>query len=676
MSALNGVEGLALFKEKSPDIVLIDIDMPILDGFGTCSFIRELPDGKNTPLLVMTGTEDAERIAKSYSSGATDFVVKPINWKVLIHRLHYMVKASNVLHKLKKSESRLSKAQQMAKLGHWEWNNTEDKLFWSPEIYEIFELDHQQFVPSHQRFLDMIHVADQIYIEEAYNKVLRNQLPELIEFRIITGSNNQRFIAQQIEAVIDQNQQISGLTGTIQDITERKDYEDQIRKLAYYDEITALPNRTYFLELLSKTLELSKRNKRNFVVLFVDLDGFKGINDTYGHHTGDLLLKEIAKRLTESLRRSDVTSRYLPEQDYEADIARLGGDEFTIILNDIKQRQDAVVAAENILRWLSEPFLLGEQRIYTGASIGIAYYPEDGDDGETLLKNADIAMYHAKKSGKGVYQFFHNSMNIKAQKRQEMETLMHQAVAKNELRLYYQPIIDANTNQLIGAEALMRWESPDLGFLLPGDFIPLAEENGLIIKLGEWAIRDVCRQHKEWRQQGMGHLTIAVNLSSLQFNQITFIPMVKAILAEYALDPGFLVFEVTESIIMADTEKMLATLWQLKEIGIKLSIDDFGTGYSSLSYLKNFPLDSLKIDRSFVKDLPGNIDDSAIVNAILALANTLSLNTIAEGVETTEQRAFFEQSTCKSIQGFLFSEPMPSQEFKKYWLSEAHKKVE
>ncbi|MGZ8153301.1 MAG: putative bifunctional diguanylate cyclase/phosphodiesterase, partial [Methylovulum sp.] len=288
-------------------------------------------------------------------------------------------------------------------------------------------------------------------------------------------------------------------------------------------------------------------------------------------------------------------------------------------------------------------------------------------DCETLLKNADVAMYHAKKSGKGHYQFFHNSMNIKARKRQEMETLMHRAIANNELRLFYEPIVDAASSQLIGAEALIRWESPQLGFLYPDNFIPLAEENGMIIKLGEWAIRQVCSEYPLWRQQDMGHLTISVNVSGLQFNQSGFVAMVEKILTEYQVAPGFLVFELTENTIMSNSVKMMSSLLALKKLGVKLSIDDFGTGYSSLSYLKQFPLDFLKIDKSFVKDLPANSEDAAIVNAILAVANTLNLHTIAEGVETEQQRVFFENNTCQAIQGYLFAKPMLIDEFKKYW---------
>ncbi|MDD5462847.1 MAG: EAL domain-containing protein [Methylococcales bacterium] len=665
----NGLAGIDVFKRHSPDIVLVDIEMPEMDGFTTCSGIRNVPGGQNTPLLMVTGTADAERIEKSYLAGATDFIVKPINWQVLIHRLRFMVKASRVFLQLEKSESRLSKAQQMARLGHWEFKIADNKLYWSDEIYKIFERNSHSFIPDQSSFLNMVHAADRLHVEEGFEKAIKNNTGITIEYRITTGTGRQRFVGQQIEVVENQIKGVVALTGTIQDITERKDHENQVRHLAYYDVVTGLPNRTSFLELLSKALELAKRNERSFAVLFLDLDGFKGVNDTYGHHVGDLMLKEISGRLTEGLRRSDVASRYLYHQNYIVDVARLGGDEFTILLNELTQPEDAAIAARNILKWIAEPILLENHKVFSGASIGIALFPQDGQDGETLLKNADVAMYHAKKMGKGNFQFFHDFMNVKARKRMELENCMHQAVSNNELHLYYQPVINVVSGELIGAEALMRWDSPQLGFLYPADFIPLAEESGMILKFGEWAMHEVCRHYKDWQKEGMGYLSIAINLSSLQFNQISLIPMLKEILDEYQLDPSFLVFELTETIIMADSEKMLGTLLELKKMGIRLSIDDFGTGYSSLSYLKRFPLDSLKIDRSFIKDLSTNSEDAAIVNAILALATALNLHVIAEGVETDLQKQFLQNTSCQAVQGYLFAKPMPMTEFQEYWQS-------
>jgi diguanylate cyclase (GGDEF)-like protein/PAS domain S-box-containing protein len=668
ISCFDGMKGIEAFKEHAPHIVMIDIEMPNMDGFETCAQIRSLPMGKNTPLVMMTVTEDPQRIAQSYSAGATDFVVKPINWKVLAQRLHYMVKASNNLHKLAESELRLSKAKKMARLGDWEWQANDEILYWSNEIYSMVELDRHEIIPNTNNFNDFIHPADLPYVRQHLRKAIKTKKAGTIEFRIITSRKRERFVSQQIETITNHKGLLTGLTGTIQDISERKDQENKIRYLAYYDEVTQLPNRIFFLTFLAKTIALSARNTRNFAILFLDLDGFKGINDTYGHHAGDLLLKEISRRLTEGLRCSDFASRYYFDHfDHKVDVARLGGDEFIILLNELAHPEDAATVAERIQSWIAEPVSLGDRLVHIRASIGIAVFPHDGEDSETLLKNADIAMYCAKKMGKGHYAFFHEEMASKAKKRLEMETYMHHAVANNELRLHYQPVVDVLSGQLIGAEALLRWESPKLGFLPPKDFISLAEENGMIIQFGEWALREVCRQYKAWQKQGLGDLSIAVNLSSLQFNQSSFIPMVANIIQELGVNPAFLTFELTESMIMSDTDNMLKKLDALKSLGIKLALDDFGTGYSSLRYLNRFPLDSLKIDRSFVKELPASVDAAAIVSAILALAHALNLNTVAEGVETQQQNAFLQKTSCNAVQGYYFSKPMPIAEFQAYW---------
>ncbi|MEQ1486792.1 EAL domain-containing protein [Methyloglobulus sp.] len=661
ISCFDGIEGIAAFKEFSPDIVMLDIEMPIIDGIATCAEICKCSN--NTPIAIMTVTADEEKIAQSYAAGATEFIIKPINWQILGYRLHTMLKAS----KLAESELRLSKAKQMAHLGDWKWQVNDDQVYWSDEIYSMLELDNHEFTPDTHNFKKFVHTADMPYVGRHLQKAIKTKEAANVEFRIITSKKQERFVAQQIEGIENHKAQRTGLIGTVQDITERKVQENKIRHLAYYDEVTQLPNRIFFLKFLAKTLELTKRSKRNFAVLFLDLDGFKGINDTYGHQAGDLLLKEISRRLTEGLRCSDLASRYFDHFDHKVDVARLGGDEFTVLLNDLARPEDAGIVAERIHRWITEPVALGDRLVHVGVSTGIAVFPHDGENAEALLKNADIAMYHAKKTGKGHYQFFREEMALKAKKRLEMETYMHHAVAKNELRLHYQPVMDVLSGQMVGAEALLRWESPQLGFLPPNDFISLAEENGLINQFGEWAIREACRQHQVWQQQGQGDLTIAVNLSSLQFNQSSFIPMVAGIIQEFDINPAFLTFELTESMIMADTESMLKKLNNLKSLGIKLALDDFGTGYSSLRYLNRFPLDTLKIDRSFVKELPENPDSSAIVNAILALAKALNLKTVAEGVETIQQNTFLQNTTCDAVQGYYFSKPMPVEEFQNYW---------
>ena len=666
ISCHDGQQGIDLFKSVNPTIVMVDIEMPVMDGIQTCVEIRKLPAGENTPVVMMTVTEDPEKIAQCYAAGATDFVVKPINWKILIHRLHYMAKANGNLHKLAKSELRLAKAKKMARLGNWEWQRNQRQLLWSDEIFSMLERTKSELTPTVDNFKDYINVADTAYVNRCLRKAIHAKTADTIEFRVVTASQRERYVSQQIEPVLDERARLVGLIGTVQDITERKKQENKIWHLAYYDEITQLPNRVFFLTFLTKTIELAQRNANTFAILFLDLDGFKGINDTYGHQAGDLLLREVSLRLTEGLRCSDMTSRFFDHFDQKIDVARLGGDEFIILLNNLARPEDAATVAERIQGWISQPVKLGDRQAHIGVSMGIAIFPLDGDDAGTLLKNADIAMYHAKKLGKGHYQYFHEGMAQKAKKRLEMESFMHKAVVNNELRLHYQPIMDIANGRLIGAEALLRWENPHLGFLPPSDFIPLAEENGMINQFGEWAIREVCRQYRLWQQIGLGDLTIAVNLSSLQFNQPSFIPMIAKIIDDFNVNPAFLTFELTETMIMADTDNMLKKLRDLKSLGIKLAIDDFGTGYSSLRYLNRFPLDILKIDRSFVQELP-NADAAAIVKAILALAKSMNLVTVAEGVETLQQKSFLQNTSCDAVQGYYFSRPMPVPNFERYW---------
>jgi predicted signal transduction protein with EAL and GGDEF domain len=578
-----------------------------------------------------------------------------------------MIEASKNLTKLRQSEMRLSKAKKMAKLGDWEWSLKNGSLYWSDEIYDLIEANKQDFEIDTRNFKKFVHRADLPFVNKKIKEIIARKEAADLEFRIVTAKNHERFVTQQIEPVENAQKKLTGLIGTVQDITDRKEQEIKIRHLAYYDEVTELPNRIFFLTFLAKTIEISQRNQRTFAIMFLDLDGFKGINDTYGHQIGDELLKNISDRLTNELRCSDLTSRYFDHYDNKMDVARFGGDEFIILLNEIANPEDAGLVAERIQRCINQPVTLGERTVHIGVSIGIATYPADGHDSTTLLKHADIAMYHAKKMGKSHYQFFREEMATKAKKRLKMESYMHLAVSKNELRLHYQPVVDVETGRLIGVEALMRWQHPVLGFLPPNDFISLAEENGIIIRFGEWAIREVCRQYKLWQESGISGITVSVNLSSLQFNQPNFISMVSGIFKEFDMDPRFIIFELTESMIMVDTDNILTKLKELKALGVKLSVDDFGTGYSSLRYLNRFPLDSLKIDRSFVRELPASSDAAAIVSAILALAKALNLKTVAEGVETLQQKNFLENSSCDALQGFYFSKPMPVEEFEYYF---------
>ena len=437
--------------------------------------------------------------------------------------------------------------------------------------------------------------------------------------------------------------------------------EDRIRRLAYFDDITGLPNRAFFKERLSQTLETARRHAWALALLFLDLDNFKRINDTLGHSIGDLLLVEVAKRLLVSLRTSDVIAQGHANRDSEQ-LARLGGDEFTLMLSELATAEDAGVVAARLLEVLSKPLTLAGHEITITASIGIAVYPNDGTDVETLLKSADMAMYFAKRKGRNAFQFYTEAMNSAALKRMTMENGLRRALEQSEISLNYQPQIDIATGRISGVEALARWHSAELGEISPADFIPLAEETGLILPIGDWVLRTACAQCKAWRDEGLALPRVAVNISVRQFAQDDFAAHVAAILAETGLDAAHLELEITESLLMKDGDAALAMLHELKQLGVQLAIDDFGTGYSSLSYLKQFPIDRLKIDRVFVQGVQSDAQDRAIAMAVIALADSMDLKVTAEGVETAGQFAFLGDRCCGEAQGFYLSRPLPTAE--------------
>lgn len=458
----------------------------------------------------------------------------------------------------------------------------------------------------------------------------------------------------------DQDEFIS-IVGVAQDITERKEAEAQVRHMAYYDNLTGLPNRVLFKERLKQALSLAQRYQRLSALMFLDLDNFKRINDTLGHKVGDLLLKEVADRLKYCVRDSDTVSRLSLENPANT-IARLGGDEFTIFLTELQHAEDPARVARRVLSELSRPFVLDGHEVFVTASLGITLSPFDSDDFDSLLKNADTAMYHAKYEGKNNFQFYRQSMNANALEKLELENDLRKALDQEDFLVYFQPQWNTRTGRMVGMEALVRWQHPDKGMVSPADFIPLAEETGLIIPLGEWVLRAACAQNKAWQMEGLPPVRVAVNLSGQQFKKQDLIDSVAQALQKSGLDPKYLELEITESIIMENVTSAQTMLEEFKKMGLRIAMDDFGTGYSSFGNLKLFPMDLIKIDTSFVKDVNSNPDNAAIVNAIIAMARSLKLEIIAEGVETVEQLRFLFDTGCPEVQGFLFSRPLPAEE--------------
>jgi len=438
--------------------------------------------------------------------------------------------------------------------------------------------------------------------------------------------------------------------------------QGRLNKLAFYDNLTGLPNRTLFLERLTQTLVQASRYQRKTGLLFIDLDNFKRVNDTLGHSVGDMLLKATADRLVYTLRKSDTVATVANPFDIETvdmEIAgRLGGDEFTIILPILQRSEDAATIAQRIAEQLGQPLFLGGHEIVITPSIGIAIYPEDGADVDTLIKNADMAMYYAKRVGPNMFKYFQESMNETALKRLTIENHLRQAFAHDEFSLHYQPQIDLSTGKVKGMEALLRWNNWELGEVPPVDFISIAEENGMIVEIGEWVIIAACEQFKAWLEQGITLQRISINVSVKQFNHPDFVKNLGKVLQDVALEPHYVELEITESLLVSETVKINEILISLKDLGVKTAIDDFGTGYSSLSRLKEMAIDCLKIDKSFVQGIHGGARDRSIVSAIIGMAKTMGLNVIAEGVETEGQADFLREKSCEEVQGYLFSRPM------------------
>ena len=662
----DGSEALAAFSRFRPDIVLLDVMMPGKDGYATCAEIREFPGGDDTQVLMMTGLNDIESIKRAYDVGSTDFITKPINWVVLGYRVHYMLRAKQAVDSLRRNEARFIDIQRIGRIGSWEWNIPENEFYCSEELFRIFTVDTIGFDATYESFLNSVHPLDREFVAESINEAISGRKTYNLDHRILLPNGGEKVVHAEAEISRNENGQPVWMAGIMQDITERKQAEAQIYNLAYFDSLTGLPNRLLFKEHLAHALAHAFRTKGVAAILFLDLDRFKYINDTLGHSIGDKLLQGVAERLLVCVRRSDIVGRD-EGGELNSSVARLGGDEFTVLLSDITNVQDAAKVSQRIISAVSQPFNLDNHEVIVTTSIGISLFPNDGNDIVTLIKNADTAMYHAKDLGRNNFQFYTQSMNASTLERLALENHLRKALERGEFLLYYQPQFDILTEEIIGVEALVRWKHRELGMVSPADFIPLAEETGLIIQIDEWVMHTACEQIRRWQGDGLPDITISVNLSGQHFIRENLLETVAGTLKETGLDPRFLELELTESVLMKNAKETVSTLRALKEMGLHISIDDFGTGYSSLSYLKRFPLDTLKIDRSFVQEITTDSDSAAITKAIIAMAHSLKLKVLAEGVETEEQLAFLRDHGCNALQGFLFSKPLPYDELVRFF---------
>lgn len=640
--ATNGHEGLLAFEAYKPDMVVTDILMPVMNGLEMAEKIKAI--SASTPIIVTTAFNETNFFLKAIDIGVDKYVIKPVNSDIL----------GDVL--LQCAHTMLSEVER--RLSSTVFDNSSDAIMVSDRHNRIISVNtafceitgytREDVLGKDPKMLSAGRQPHEFYLE------LWNSLREAGKWngeiwnRRKTGELYPEWLS--ISTVRNNQGEITHYVGIFSDITERKQAEERVRHLAHYDALTDLPNRTLFHDRLQQALIQAQRGHEQVAVMFIDLDRFKVINDTLGHSVGDLLLQAVAHRLTNCVRQGDT-------------VCRQGGDEFVILLPEIGRAEDAALVAQKILDSVSQPFFLDGHELHISSSIGISFFPSDGGTVEALMKNADVAMYRAKDLGRNNFQFYLSDMNARSFEKLALENNLRHALAHDELELYYQPLVDAGDGKLIGAEALLRWHHPELGLLHPAQFIPLAEETGMIVPIGEWVLRSACTQAQAWLKQGHAPLRMSVNLSARQFRQLDLAGSVRKILDETGFAAHSLELEVTESTLMQNIEENVMTLKDLKSMGIGIAVDDFGTGYSSLNYLKRLPIDTLKIDRSFVGDVTVNRDDAAIVNAIISLARSLALRVVAEGVENQEQQAFLEDHHCDEMQGYHFSHPLPAPQF-------------
>jgi len=677
VEAPGGERALALLRENAPDVIVLDAMMPGLDGFETCRAIRQLPGYENVPVLMLTGLDDDASITRAYQAGATDFFVKSTQWSLLAGRLHYLLRASRTRLELERSKSKLARAQDLARMGSFDWRRGERGeragLLLSSESLRVFGFGPNERIGL-RSLLRMVPQDERRSLLRQLHDALRHSSVLATDAPIVLLDGRQRIIHIEAEPDFNEHGQSAGYTGIVQDVTDRRQAEDKIRHLANFDALTGLPNRRQLIWRAERALEHARRLQHQFALLLIDLDRFKVINDTLGHGAGDELLVEVGRRLRACVRHSDQILEGAIEaagarshRALEA-VGRLGGDEFVALLPEVGEDADAERVSQRILDALREPIFVGGQECFVTASIGVAMYPRDGASVVDLLRNSDVAMYSVKSQGKNSSAIYSPQLAGRGREKLELETALHKAIERNELVLHYQPKIDVRGSKMVGAEALMRWKRGDK-LVPPGEFIPLAEDTGLIVPLSEWALREAARQARQWQQAFAFDDSIAVNLPSRLFERSDLVEHIHQCVTAVNVPHRVIQLEITEDNLMKELQNVIPSLHRLNEIGVEIAIDDFGTGYSSLAYLTTLPISELKIDRSFVRELGITPQSSAVVTAIIALARSLGLRVVAEGVETLRQMEVLHRLGCGVMQGFLFSRAVTAEELQR-WLEQ------
>ncbi|MGD8591012.1 MAG: EAL domain-containing protein, partial [Chromatiales bacterium] len=645
IEASSGQEALLQLEQSTPDLIMLDALMDDMDGFTLCGQLRRLPSHKVTPILMVTGLDDMDSVNRAFESGAAGFITKPLNYSILIHRIRFELRNARTTMALQESQKQLATAQRIARLGYWRWDSERDKLVIANHLADMLGISDTDCCDNLAGYLVNVHPGDRDFVRENIMTSVQGGALIPADYRILTRDNVELIIHQELALSPDSAHIV---LGTVQDITEQRTAEKRIRQLAYSDELTHLASRAYFYKHLEDMIKAAQRRDEHFALLYLDLDGFKDINDTLGHDVGDELLKIVAQRLQSALRDTDF-------------VARLSGDEFCVLVDHITDEYSSADVAIRCLDEINQPVNLGLQEIRPRCSIGIAHYPDDGQNLQSLLKAADSAMYSAKEDGKHRYAFYQPELTIQAEKRLEMEQELRQAIERGDLELHYQPQISLHTGSMVGVEALVRWRHASKGLIPPAEFIGVAERIGLIKLLGEWVLQAACRQLASWREQGLPSFRIAVNISPIHFQDPVLLETVEKVLHTNSLSPADLELEITESVVQT-TGKNMKMFKKLKKMGVQIAIDDFGTGYSSLASLKYLPIDCLKVDRLFITDMLKDPDSSIIMGTIVNVAHALDHSVIAEGVESQEQLKVLNGIDCDMVQGYFFSRPVIAEE--------------
>lgn len=638
-------------KQKPVDLVLLDIEMPEVSGLEALATLRAAFSPIELPIIMVTAKDQSEDVVKALELGANDYVTKPIDFPVALARIGTQLSHKRAQEALKESEERYALAARGANDGLWDWNLVTNTIYFSPRWKAMLGYQETEIGENPDEWVGRIHDADRERVLDEISLHQKQASPHFeSEHRMLHKDGSFRWMLSRGLAVQNASGKPLRMAGSLTDITEAK----------VSDPLTGLPNRLLFIDRLGRAIQHERRHKDHlFAVLFFDLDGFKMINDSLGHLIGDQLLVGVANRLERCLRSGDTVARIC----HGFTMARLGGDEFTVLLEDLKDPADAKKAAERLMKELASPFVLAGKEVFTSVSIGIALSNPSYEEPEDILRDADTAMYRAKSLGKARYEVFDADMRASVMARLQLETDLRRAVERQEFVNFYQPIVSLASGQIVGFEALLRWQHPTRGMVGPHEFIPLAEETGLIRELGWWNLREACRQMAKWRRQYRdSFLTMSVNLSAKQFVQRNLVNEIRGLLDDLQLPPRSLRLEITESTVMGDPASAVKMLEEIKSLGISLAIDDFGTGYSSLSYLHRFPLDTLKIDRSFISGMDQGIEGMEIARTILPMAKNLQLDVIAEGVETVEQLTTLKKLQCKYGQGYFFSRPVSAKD--------------